>query len=198
MGLILAGLGVLGGCTGGGTTSTLKAVSVEAGGTLVPAPTAMVYRTIDDNTADIYLTDLPLARLADPRDNLADLRGQIIHVHMFLVPSAGKTPVDNTACNAAVRYAIIADGAVGVYGGGGFFFPSAKPGGVVFRGGLREASLRLIRATPDFADRLGNTQLSGQIAADLDETVARVIAAKLEELARALPPAKGAASTAAR
>jgi len=187
---------LLAGCASTGGTSELTATSLESGSTLVPTFATMVYRTSDDSSADLYLTDLPLARLADPGDDLRDLQGQIMHVHMFMVPKPGKTPVDDTACNAAVRHAILSQGAIGVYGGGGFFQPGSVPGSPVFSGGLRGASMRLIRATPNFADRLGNTAMSGRIAADLDETVSRVIAARMDQLARALPmPVRADAAT---
>ncbi len=146
----------------------------------------MVYKPVDAHSADVYATDLPLDRLADTRDAMADLSGTIVHVHVFLVPSAGDTPVDSTACNAATRMAVFSQGAIGVYAGGGFVFPTSVPGDGDYAGRIRNATLRLAQATPDFADRLGPTVLTGSLGARLDEGAAAVIAARLAAVAGTL------------
>jgi hypothetical protein len=83
-------------------------------------PLLAVYAAQDRNTADLYLTDLPMERLSAEDDTLAGLSGTIVHVSIFLVPTAGRTPIDVTAVNASIRQVVIADGVVGVYSGGGF------------------------------------------------------------------------------
>jgi hypothetical protein len=178
-------MGGLAGCTGyrapGGPVVVRSADGTARLDTTLPTG---VYAPIDEQSADIYLTDLPLARLADPNDRLRDVTGMVVHIHMFLVPRAGKTPVDATASNAAVRVFVLAEGAVGVFGGGGFLMPSGTPGDETLSGSIGEASLRLLRRTPDFADRLGPSILAGGIGAKLDEEASRVLAGRVQEWLR--------------
>ncbi|MGQ0628345.1 MAG: hypothetical protein ACT4PL_09640 [Phycisphaerales bacterium] len=182
--LILAAL--VGGCgVGGGSTLTAASTSGEA--VLTPRVETAVYHSADENTADIFLTDLPLGRLADPADDLRDLSGTVVHVRLFLVPAAGKTPIDRTACNTTVHQTIFAAGAVGIYGGGGFMSVYDAPAGNSMSASLRDVSLRLIRATPDFSDRLGTCVLTGAVAARRDDPAARAIDARISKLTRTLP-----------
>lgn len=150
-----------------------------------------VYRGIDENTADVYVTDLPLSRLADPEDNLADASGMIVHVHIFLVPKAGSTPIDATASNAAVRQVVLASGATGVYGGGGFVSVRDEIGDENFGAVIRGSSVRLVRRGPGFADRLGPSTVRGTLSARRDERAARAIAARMDLLISGLKPAGG-------
>lgn len=187
----------LGGCASlGYSGGPLTASSADGSARLVTNLPTGVYVPIDENTADIYLTDLPVGRLSDPKDTLSDVRGMVVHLHLFLVPRAGRTPIDATASNAAVRLIVISDGAVGVYGGGGFIQPSSAPGEETLGGGLAEASLRLLRATPDFTDKLGPSILAGAVSAKRDEAMAAVMAGRVSEwIGRSKPiaPAKGSA-----
>lgn len=180
---------VLPGCTSWwyGSGGPLTATSASGAATFAPGAGTAVYKPIDDNSADVYLTDLPMERLADSRDTLADLSGTIVHVHLFLVPTAGSTPVDSTACNAAARLAVFANGAAGIYSGGGFVFPTTIPGEGDYSGQIRNASLRLVHATADFADKLGPTVLVGGMIAKRDEAAAAVIAGRLANVAQRLP-----------
>ena len=179
------------GCAGFGLGGgPLIATSADGHASLAPSLPLGVYRPIDDNTADFYLTDIPLARLADPADRLSDISGNILHVHLFLIPKAGKTPIDATASNVAARLIVVASGAVGVYGGGGFMMPSGTPGDSSMGGNLEEASMRLVRASADFADRLGPCELKGAVSARLDEAGARDIGAKVDQLFSATKPVR--------
>ncbi|MBL8762643.1 MAG: hypothetical protein JNM07_00050 [Phycisphaerae bacterium] len=150
------------------------------------------YSTPDASTADLYLTDLPLNRLQNPNDSLADVSGSLVHVHLFLVPKAGSTPIDATACNATVRQLVFAQGVLGLYAGGGFFNPSGDPGDPELAGSMRGASLRLARSSPGFADRLGPVTLAGTFGAPRSEGLARNLAARMEALIGALPDRRAA------
>lgn len=97
------------------------------------------------------------------------MTGNILHIHMFLYPKAGRTPIDFTASNATITHVVLADGAYGVYSGGGFLLPSGKTAGKAIKGRLEEATLRPVSATSGFADLLGWNHLSGSIAAGRDE-----------------------------
>ncbi len=169
-----------------GDGGTLVATSATGDAMFTPGLGTAVYKRIDESAADVYLTDLPMERLADSRDALADVSGTIVHVHLFLVPTAGSTPVDSTACNAAARMMVFSNGAVGIYSGGGFLFPTTVPGDGDYSGTIRNASLRLVHATTDFADKLGPTVLKGGVQAKRDEAAAAVIAGRLASVANGL------------
>lgn len=165
------------------------------GSVIEPVLPTAVYRTLDEQTADIYVTDLPPGRLADPSDNLAGLTGQLVHLHIFIIPMGGKTPQSPKACTATVRHVVIADGAMGVYGGGGYV-DASEFGEPSLSAEIRDASLRLVESTPSFVDRLGIVQLTGSVNAQLNDRVARGIAGRIQELTFQLaPPPAGAAGT---
>jgi len=93
--MAVTSLAALAGCSslnlwGLGGGGTLAEASADGSATLTPAVETSIFRAIDENTADIFLTDLPAARLADPRDDLHDLAGSLIHIRVFLVPSRAK------------------------------------------------------------------------------------------------------------
>jgi hypothetical protein len=178
---------LVGGCHWWGSPGArLEARSITTGAVLKPSYPTSVFLAIDESTGDIYLTDLPVNRLADPADELDGLSGTIVHLHLFMVPKGGMTPSDPTACTASVREIVIADGAIGVYGGGGFIDSTGfeKPG---IRASIADVSLRLLQQTPDFADRLGPTKLSGSLTAVNDERTARAIAGRVQALGLKVP-----------
>ncbi|MBL8762426.1 MAG: hypothetical protein JNL50_14115 [Phycisphaerae bacterium] len=183
--LLVFALAALGGC---GSLAGVRLTSVARdGGTLDMRPRTLAYSTADRNTADVYLTDLP-AEVLDPGADLKGVSGQLVHIHLFITPEAGATPIDSTACSASVRHVVIADGRVGVYGGGGFLAPSTSPGDRVLAGKLRDATLRLTSAGPEFSDRLGASKLNAAFRAPLDPRLANALAARLDTiLANATP-----------
>ena len=183
-------LATLTSCLGGCSPFTgikLSSDTREGGGSLELRPRTSAYLSGDRNTADVYLTDLP-AEALDPDADLKDVSGQIIHIHLFLTPKAGSTPIDSTACSASVRHVVIAGGRIGVYGGGGFLSPNTSPGDRVLTGHLADATLRLVSASPEFGDRLGPSKLDCAFRAPLDPRLANVLAARLDTiLAKATP-----------
>ena len=98
------------GCAGGGGAdlSTFSTTRGESSGALTPQFTTAAYFPTDQNTADIYLSDIPASELANPATDLTGKGGNIVHIHVFLIPSAGMTPIENTACNITVRHLILA------------------------------------------------------------------------------------------
>jgi len=171
----------------------LEIHSLQSPATLTPAIRTACYRRIDSGSADLYFSDLPESRLADADDDLAGASGSILQIHLFLEPSAGNTPIDDTACNAIVRHVVLAQGAattgaaaevVGVYGGGGFFYPSGSVGDEVFGGSIRDGTHRLTASTPGFKDLLGPASLEGKLVAARDDDLALAIQSQLERLIR--------------
>jgi hypothetical protein len=169
--------------------STLEVRSASDSALLAPQLTTSVFLSTDNNTADLYLTDLPPEAFTGPGD-LRDQAGSVVHIHLFFVSRWGRTPVDAAACNFAMRHAVVTGGggAAGVYAGGGFLF-SDEPSGSRFSGSVRDATVRLLRSDAMFADRLGSggaATVSGTISARRDEALARAIAGKLERLVGSL------------
>ncbi|MDP1663357.1 MAG: hypothetical protein Q8L55_15710 [Phycisphaerales bacterium] len=187
--LTLAG----GGCGGmkfwGGPSADVAVVSARTGAALKPRFTTVVYRSADESTIDVYLTDLPLSRLQDGGDSLEGLSGSVVHVALFLQPSAGKTPIDPTACTGAVRQLVVADGAMGMYGGGAFI-TTADPGKETLSGSVRGGTVRLTRASANFNDLLGPASMEGKFTARYDDAACRAIAQRLQDASLSLPAIK--------
>lgn len=181
----LLAAGCLSGCSRGMFTPTgVRLRSHERPVEFGPVPTAVAYIDRDTNTADIYLTDFSRAELAADTP-LGDVTGTILHVHMFMRPRPGRTPIETTASTVSFRCAVIAGGQVGVYGGGGFLFPSGEPGDASFGGIIRNASARLLAGTPGFVDRLGAARLDASLNAPRDPALAKLIDRRLDLALRA-------------
>lgn len=162
----------------------------ESGAKIDARPSVAAYRYNDNNTADLYLTDLP-REVLDPEADLTDISGQLTHIHMFMNPRAGRTPIDATACSFSVRHVVVARGQIGVYGGGGFMLPKGRPGDDRFGGRIEDATLRLVSASAGFTDRLGAATLNARAMADLDEPMAGVLADRFRTLLDRTNPVAG-------
>jgi hypothetical protein len=168
----------------------LTAMSTDGTKSLAPDFKTAAYTAVDGDTADIYLSDLPRERFTNPRDTLSDCSGSILHLHIFLVPEAGQTPIDATACNLTIRQLVLTKNApqgMGLYGGGGFLLPYGNLGAGDISGSINAASHRLTRATPGFNDLLGPGFISGRFSAPQDDQLAQQMATKLETLVSKLP-----------
>jgi len=198
--LVFAGVtALLSGCSlfhpssGGLLTTT----SSDGSKSLAPTFTTSAFLPVDGDTADVYLSDIPAARFLNAKDTFADAVGTIVHIHIFLVPEAGQTPIDTTACNVTVRQVVLAGPAggrgisdtprIGLYAGGGFLYPDDALDSSTVSGSITGASQRLTRSTPDFADLLGPGTVSGKFSAKKDEPLGRAMAAKVESLVGRLP-----------
>lgn len=184
----------------GGPSGSLSLESFDTGERIQPRITSAAYKFVDQNTADIYLTDLPEDRLLSERPDVSGMSGTLIHIRLFLVPKAGKTPIDDTACNAAFRTIVVASsegGAgssgvrteAGMYEGGGFLYPSDRPGESVLAGSVFGSSARLTAGSPGFADRITPGMMDGKFRAPRDDDRATEFAAAFETLSRSLTPA---------
>lgn len=186
--LSLFTVSVLSGCTflgGGDTALTFDARTTNS--ILQPAYTTAVYRAIDENTLDVYLTDLPTDRLVEAAEGRLSSPlppGNITRVHLFLNPRAGYTPIDYTAANASITHIVVSGEIYGVYTGAGFVLPSTTPGDSTFSGKTSGANLRLVSTTPGFEDRLGPSELTGRITAQRDDAKADTLGALVSAMAR--------------
>jgi len=172
------------GCVSGGDVRLQSVANPER--VVRPALPTAVFVPTGAAGVDIYLTDLSRRDL-DPLADLSLVDGHIVHIHMFLRPSPGRTPIDSNATNATVRHMIFTRGVVGSYEGAGFLLPRMTPGSDTFAARLREASVRLMRHDPGFSDPLGAATLSAEIRAREDPALARLIARRLERESLRLP-----------
>lgn len=173
---------LLAGCAG----KTLRLESVAGRGTLVTEFPTRVFRSSDANTVDVYFTDLP-PELWRADADLSGASGTLVHLHMFLSPKAGKTPMASTASNLTIRYLICARGALGLYAGGGFILNQTGTAEREFEARVSRGSVRLIRKSTSFRDALGPAELSGKIEATNDPPSAAVLAERMRQLVDALP-----------
>lgn len=179
----LSGCGVI--LTSGGD-ATLEAADAHA--RLKTKLPMRVYRPWDSETADVYMTDLP-PEVWNGGADVSNMTGVLVHLHMFIRPKAGRTPIADTATTATIRCLVLAKGEIGIYGGGGFYVNGDEPGDERFDGSVRAASLRLIRATGGFEDRLGSVVFSGEVSGKRDDETAgqmdqalRALAAETQDL----------------
>lgn len=153
----------------------------------LPTRVAVVH---DHNTAEVYLTDLSpatLDRLADGQIG-PDITGTILAVRIFLNPKPGRTPIEQTAASATARLVVIARGQIGVYDGAGFIMPGRSLRKGYAAGTLRNAPVRLTRATAGFQDLLASARLEASFRAPADAPASERIAAVIRTLALAADP----------
>jgi hypothetical protein len=174
---LAAGL-TLSACT---TRTAVEVRSVQQSAVDAPTLRTSAYHSTDRNTAEVYLTDLDAAAL-QPGTDLRGISGRIVQIRMFVEPLAGSTPIEQSACSVIVRHIVIADGQVGVYGGGGFLNPDRRAGKSRFSGNLRGATLRLTGKTGGFNDALGSSVLDANFSARRDEELARKIARRVDDV----------------
>jgi hypothetical protein len=193
-----------------GSDGRLIATNLDGSREFIPDYVTAAYMYRDENSADLYFSEFPEEWFTGSGGKAGVAPGSILHVHFFLSPVAGSTPIDVTACNALFLNLILtgeksprerdqegADAAqprrvgmpeMGLYAGGGFLFPDGDPGDEEFGGGIDRASHRLSRSTPGFVDLLGTGMLTGRISAPLNEGLAKAMRARLDELVGMLPP----------
>jgi len=151
------------------------------------------YTFHDDNTADIYLTDLSdqdLTAFFAPNADWSAISGTLVHIHLFLDPKPGKTPIESTAASASIRYGIIAGGEIGIYDGAGFMLTGSKPGKKSIGGTIRSAPLRLTRRTPKFIDLFEAAKIDIEFSAKLNDSTAPELHARLDAMAAKAKPVR--------
>ncbi|MFK7884779.1 MAG: hypothetical protein AB8F26_11415 [Phycisphaerales bacterium] len=183
----------LGGCAGfggGGSGGSGSIISESTGRELrldLPRRATVVQ---DNNTADVYLTDLS----QDTLDRIAagesgpDISGTLVQVHIFLNPTPGKTPIEPTAANATARVIVVARGNVGVYDSAGFLLAGKSLDKNRAAGTLRNARARLTRSTDGFQDLLGAATLELSFSARPDQPTSDSIARVIRILTAAAAP----------
>lgn len=197
--LFLALLPMVSGCAGAGLrrpSGSLVTQSSDGSKAVAPTYTTAVHAATDVAAAEVYLTDLPIDRVLDPRDDLSGLSGSLVQIRLFIVPRAGSTPIGDTACNITMRHVVLSasssDAApeIGVYGGGGFLLPSGEPGDTSLSGSMAEVTLRLLDSTSGFVDLLGPAEAFGSFTSKDDVKTVRGLSSRLQRLlARAESPA---------
>ncbi len=123
------------------------------------------------NEGDIWMTDIPMDQIVDGNFET----GKIIHLQLLWKPVAGKTPLVSTSTNLTIAYYIISNGVVGVYGGGGYCWPSGSPekGMSLY---IEDANLSLQKNNAGFIDLLSPASMTGKVNSISDRKIARQIA----------------------
>ena len=107
---------------------------------------------------------------------------QNLHVDIYWKPYPGRTPVDPTMTDALVRYVVATPEGVATYAGTGFVFPKTTPGRTI-EVDLESARLRLETTTGSLGDVLGETHVTGKLAAKHDPGTAAKLSHDLELVA---------------
>ena len=131
-----------------------------------------VFHASDAGVAEFFLTDLPAEVLASGGD-LSRRSATIVHIHQIVTPSAGSTPIADSATNALVRVLVLHEGVAGLYAGGGFSTPTlgANAGVCTVRG----ATLALHASTNGFRDALGAADFATSFSASRNDALANNI-----------------------
>lgn len=116
-----------------------------------------------------YCSDLPLDELlaGGVRD------GQFLHVQLLWWPKAGQTPVRPDSTNVVLRYVVVSDGKVGLYGGGGFAWPRGRAGTHPMTLVIRGSNLVLLAFSEGFVDPLTPARLEGTVQVRPDDETTR-------------------------
>jgi len=107
---------------------------------------------------------------------------EFLHVHLYWKPHPGKTPADPTMADAVIRYVIATPEGTALYTGTGFAFPRTRPGRQL-EVALESGRLHLVSTTGTLTDALGETRVSGRLAARRDPGLAARFTHELEVIA---------------
>jgi hypothetical protein len=122
---------------------------------------------VDSSDSSLILSTVPLKALETGDFEHA----QIIHAQLMWQPIAGKTPVNSNATNVVLRYIILVGDQVGVYGGGGFAWPTGTPGTTPLSLDITGSNLALTASTEGFRDVLSPATLEGELTGKLDHAL---------------------------
>lgn len=158
-------------CTPGKASGSLRTVSLGENAVVLPTDFKSVFYSHDpvSGTTSFMLSDINPDRMIE--GNVKD--GQILHIELLWTPLAGFTPMDSSATNASIRYIVLVEGHMGLYGGAGFAYPSSDPGAANVHVSLKDASIQLLESTPGFVDLLSPAQMTGAFTAKRDDKTAR-------------------------
>ncbi|MAB72604.1 MAG: hypothetical protein CMJ54_08870 [Planctomycetaceae bacterium] len=124
--------------------------------------------TVEPAKTSLILSTVSLDRLADRDFDQAE----VVHVEFLWQPRAGRTPVSADATNLSIRYVVLVDDQIGLYGGGGFGWPRGDAGDAGFGVTISGSNLALLDSTDGFRDLLTPARLAGRLDAKLDATTA--------------------------
>lgn len=165
----------LGGCTGWIASSFAPEGASLALSSLGPEP-ARMEALLPHSSYEVrlweesfYCSDLPLEEVL--AGNVRE--GQFLHAQLLWQPKAGRTPVHSDATNVVIRYVIVSDGKVGLYGGGGFAWPRGRPGTQPMTLVIRSSNLALLAHSEGFVDPLTPVRIEGTVSARPDEATTR-------------------------
>lgn len=176
--LLLAPWGVTG-CVSPEPSGSLRAESLGRDPVILDGQYQIAFYAVHDSTeTSFFLANMPLEELLSGRIT----QGIVVHIDLLWNPKAGATPMDSSATNASVRYIVIADGELGVYGGAGFASVRGRTGAEALTLLLRDASLTLLESTDGFVDLLSPARLTGELTASLDERRAQQIRFAISQL----------------
>ena len=125
--------------------------------------------SIEQANVSFILSDVTTTQLADA----AGVFGQLLHVELMWEPKAGKTAVDPAATNLSIRLLVFSGHEMGLYGGGGFGWPTGTAGDAEFGVDIVGSNLSLLASTPAFVDLLSPSQLSGRLRTQHDDAATR-------------------------
>lgn len=122
-----------------------------------------------DGAFSVEAAQVTVAFSTIPYEALADgsaRNGTFLHVEVLWRPKAGATAIVPESTNLSIRYVVVSEGEVGVYGGGGFAW---------ITGGTEEddsielnvtgSTISLLDRTPGFVDLLSPAELLGELGA---------------------------------
>ncbi len=167
------------GCASQGTVRLSSATSQRAFEARLPT---RVFARQDANAIDIYMTDLPIERW-HPDTSLAGVSASLVHIHQFIAPKPGETPISNNASNATVRYILIAPTGIGIYAGGGFLRAS---GDTTLHATLVGSTVNLVHHSPGFTDALGPSTLAATVNATGDDRAIAALQARVQTIVQSL------------
>lgn len=110
--------------------------------------------------------DYHLLGRASEDDGDGDSADHLLHVHLFWKPRPGKTFDNETSIDATIRYAIVTSNGASVYAGTGFVYPKKRRMGDQITAEIEVARLRLVSQTGDVPEILGDSRVSGTLAAE--------------------------------
>ena len=156
-----------------GNASSLQLQSIGKNQMVLPVDCATVVCAEGfANEGDIWITDIPMDNLQS--GNIRN--GQIIRIQLLWFPKAGKTPLAETSTNFVIEHIIIAEGEVGIYGGGGYCWPKGTPeNGMTLK--IEDATIAIQQNSQHFADLLTPATLNGTVIGKADKETARLISA---------------------
>ncbi len=127
--------------------------------------------SIEQANVSFVLSDVTTAELAEG----GDVFGQLLHVELLWEPKAGKTAIDPAATNLSLRLLVFSGREMGLYGGGGFGWPTGTAGDAEFGVDIVGSNLSLLHATSGFVDLLSPSQLTGRLRTAHDEAATRLL-----------------------